>query len=130
MTLSDKYRDKALKSKQSAIKINLSSNPAIRSLLPAIRSSSRLIVLDETDDYIVVGKFYPEEEINRKLNISSAYLKQPSKIQKMTYHRYFRKKSSCFEHYLKAVGIEAEPIRQSSENSNKLHIVNASGIIR
>lgn len=117
-----------LRNDPSAIYINLSSDPSIKSLLPTIKSSSKLKVLGEGDDYIIVTKVSPTTQVARKPCSTTMHLSKPIFVQRKRYHR-FKKKNTCFTHFLNSIGIQAKSIKQTNESTDGLHIVNASGII-
>ena len=120
-----------LQSNPSAVYINLSSNPSIKSLIPTIKSSSKLKVLDETDDYIIVAKIPITTQLGGKPSTINVHLNIDRKILiQSKKHIRFKKKHTWLTHFLKSVGIQAKPIRKSNESNDELRIVNASGIIR
>lgn len=127
MTL-NKNTASLLQNDPSAIYINLFRDPSVKSLLPTIKSSSKLMVLDESDDYIIVAKAPVTTPIGRKPSASTMRLSKQVLVQAKKYRR-FKKKDTCFTHFLKSIGIRAKPIKQSNESKDELRIVNASGII-
>lgn len=117
-----------LRNDPSAIYINLSSDPSIKSLLPTIKSSSKLKVLGEGDDYIIVTKVSSTTPVVKKSCSTTIHLSRPIVAQRKKYHRC-KKKDTCFTHFLKSIGIQAKSIKQTNESKDGLRIVNASGII-
>lgn len=115
-----------LRENPSAVCINLNGDPSFKSLLPTLKASPKLKVLEETGDYVIISCATPSARAKTRVVVANR--KGLNKSFHMPLKYLFRKKESMFSVYLKKVGINANSIGHSNQVAVE-PIVNASGII-
>lgn len=115
-----------LQENPSAVFIDFNEDPSLKSLLPALKASPKLKVLEETGNYIIISCTTPTP--NKKMRVVVANRKGLNKSFRIPLKYLFRKKESMFSIFLKNVGINANSISNSNQVAVE-PVVNASGII-
>ena len=126
MTLKHDSED-ILQKNPSAICINFTENPSLKNLLPVIKESTTLHILEESEDYIIIDSLPSKTRARiRFVTANRLYLNQPRFVLPI---KLFRKKESIFTSFLKNIGIEAKPIGFFTKHTDNKSVINASGII-
>ena len=116
-----------LRENPSAICINFTETPSLKNILPAIKSSSNLHILEESEDYVIIDSL--SSEIKGGIKIK-AINRSPSNHSNFNLRiKLFKKRESVFSIFLKNTGIDAKLIASSPTHKDNEPIVNASGII-
>ncbi len=118
-----------LRKNPSAIYIDLANNPSMKILLPTIKSSEELKILDETEDYIIIAKAQQTVQVARNPSKRVAHVKNHIVIRPRR-HKKINKYNTYFTRFLDSIGIQAKSIKQSDKNKDEVRVINASGIIR
>ena len=115
-----------LQENPSAVCIDFNEDPSLKSLLPALKASPKLKVLEETGNYIIISCTTPTS--NKKMRVVVVNRKGSNKSFRIPLKYLFRKKENMFTIFLKNVGINANSISNSNQVTVE-PVVNASGII-
>lgn len=111
----------------SAIYISFTENPSLKDLLPAIKESTTLHILEESEDHIIVDSLSSKTRVGMRFVVANRPRLNQSRFGLPI--KLFRKKGSIFTAFLKNIGIEAKPIDFSTKHTDNKSVINASGII-
>ena len=116
-----------LQENPSAICINFTETPSLKSILPAIKESSTLHILEESENYVIIDSSSSEiKKGMRFVILNRSPLNHPHFVSPI---KLFKKKESVFNVFLRNIGINAKLIASSPKNEDDEPVVNASGII-
>jgi len=116
-----------LQKNPSAICINFTENPSLKNLLPVIKESTTLHILEESEDHIIIDSLPSKTRVRMRFVATDRPYQNQSRFVPPT--KLFRKKESVFTSFLKNIGIEAKPIGFSTKHTDNKSVINASGII-
>ena len=111
----------------SAVCINLAKDPSIKSLIPTLRMSPKLKILEESENYIVFAEVRNNTNAKPKVRfiVKSNYSPKYRYIPFLKHAKAKRSKNFVTQ-FIQGIGIQAHPIKHADDSEN---VVNASGII-
>lgn len=121
-----KYADEVIEKDPAAVFINLTKEPEVKSLLPALRKSARIQILEENDRYIIFKAVSPKKSKSKswrrvkQCKYSKKFSSTPIRKQIKA-----KKTEAIFTQFNQGVGIDARPIQQADEHTD---LVNVCGI--